>query len=196
MERKQYSCEWKGCSEKAPFHLTWAQFRRSVREQHLCEQHARELVEHYWKTARVGDGNPAILHGSTCFDLELVLITETDDKQVIYLREVGGTRSIPIVTGLFEAWSLVTKLQAHQSPRPLTHDAMLAAIQAMGGEMEDVLIDNLEGHIYYAKVRIRQGGRLVSVDTRPSDAFSLAVRAERPIFFANEVLAKLDAAQG
>jgi uncharacterized protein len=193
VERKQYSCEWNGCTERAPFHLTWARLRRSVREQHLCEQHARDLIERYWEASRVGNGNPAVLEGCKCFDIELIFITETDDRQVIYLREVAGTRSIPIVTGMFEAWGLVLKLQGYESPRPLTHDAMLSAVQALGGELENVLVDNLEGSTYYAKVRLRQDDRLVSIDTRPSDAFVLAVLAERPIFFANEVLAKLDA---
>jgi hypothetical protein len=69
---------------------------------------------------------------------------------------------------------------------------MLDAIDALGGVLQDVLISELENQTYYTDLRIRQNDQLVLVDTRPSDAFVLAVLANKPIFISDKVLAKLD----
>lgn len=191
MERKEHFCEVNGCSEKASYHLTWAQFRQCLREQHLCEQDASALMDQYWLEHRIGKGNLVTLHGATCFDIELVLISENHDEQVVYLREVGGPAYLPVLTGIFEAWSIALKLQGFQSPRPLTHDAMLGAIAALGGDMHDVLIDRIEGNTYYAKARVNQARKLVVIDMRPSDAFNLAITSDSPIFFTDDLVNKM-----
>jgi bifunctional DNase/RNase len=127
-----------------------------------------------------------------CFDLDLIVIAELHAQQVVYLREVGGDRKIPILTGIFEATALDRKVKGYESPRPLTHDATAMIIRALGAEVQDVVVDAVEQHTYYAKVRIRQGSRVLAVDLRPSDAFMLAVAFDRPIFFTKEVLDKLE----
>jgi bifunctional DNase/RNase len=125
------------------------------------------------------------------FDIELVIISEANDSHPIYLREVAGDQSIPILTGVFEATALHRALKRLPSPRPLTHDAMAMIIRALGAEVQDVLIDKLDQHIYHAKVRIRHGANSTVVDIRPSDAFMLAIAFDRPIFFAEGVLEQL-----
>jgi bifunctional DNase/RNase len=123
--------------------------------------------------------------------MDLVIVTETYDEQVVYLREVGGRRFFAILIGIFEATCLDRSLKGFQAPRPLTHDAMADVIDALKGEVQDVLIGRFEDHCYYTDVRIRQDGHLVSVDMRPSDAFVLAVIENKPIFVSNEVMAKI-----
>lgn len=148
-------------------------------------------MDHYWLEHRVGQGKIATLQGATCFDIELVFVSEKHDEQVIYLREVGGSAYLPLLTGFFEACSIALKLQGFQSPRPLTHDAMLSAIDSLGGDMQDVLIDRIEGNTYFAKARLNQVSKLVVIDMRPSDAFNLAVTSDSPIFFTNELVSKM-----
>jgi bifunctional DNase/RNase len=80
-----------------------------------------------------------------------------------------------------------------QSPRPLTHDLIASVIDQMGGELQDICINELRDHTYYAKLRIRNSGELIQVDCRPSDAIALAVTTRVPIYVAKEVL---DEAQG
>jgi bifunctional DNase/RNase len=145
----------------------------------------------YGQDKPIGAGDPAIVEGATCFDVELVIICDTHDQQVVYVREVGGTRSILILTGIFEATQLANKLHGNKWPRPLMHDAMLAAIRALGGEVEDVLVHHFEEHTYFSQLRVRQNGKLITVDTRPSDAFNIAISAGRPIFFSDEVVDKI-----
>jgi hypothetical protein len=121
-------------------------------------------------------------------ELKRIIISEVHDQQVIMLREVDGSRSFPIVIGIFEATSIDRRVKGMPSPRPLTHDLVASVIDHMGGELQDIFISELRDHTYFAKLRIRQNGELIEVDSRPSDAIALSVTAKVPIYVAEEVL--------
>jgi bifunctional DNase/RNase len=121
-------------------------------------------------------------------ELKRIIISEVHDQQVIMLKEVDGDRSFPIVIGIFEATSIDRRVKGLPTPRPLTHDLVASVIDHLGGELSDVYISELRDHTYFAKLRIRQNGELVEVDSRPSDAIALAVTAKVPIYVAEEVL--------
>ena len=115
------------------------------------------------------------------------MIAEISDQQVIWLKEVEGERSFPIVIGLYEATSIDQRVKGIKRPRPMTHDLVLNVIYAMGGEPQDVIITELRDHTYYAKLRIRHQGELVEVDSRPSDAIAIAVTCQPPLpIYVNE----------
>jgi len=78
----------------------------------------------------------------------------------------------------------------HQSPRPLTHDLLVAAVELMGGEFQDVVISEIKEHTYFAVIRVAKDGDVVEIDARPSDAIAVAVTCEPnlPIYVADEVL--------
>ena len=122
--------------------------------------------------------------------MELARIIRNDigDQQVIYLKEVEGTRTFPIVIGPFEANSIDRRVKGEQAPRPLTHDLLASVIKDLGGELQDVYINELREHTYFARLRIRRDGELTEVDSRPSDAIALAVTVDAPIYVAEEVL--------
>lgn len=127
-------------------------------------------------------------------ELSRIIISEINDQQVVYLREVDGPRSFPIVIGIFEATSINRRLTNEPPPRPLTHDLLRNTIAALRGELRDVIITRMEEQTYFAVLRIQTGdGELVEVDSRPSDAIALAVHCDpvRPIFVAEEVLEEL-----
>ena len=113
-------------------------------------------------------------------ELKRIIISEVHDQQVIMLKEVEGDRSFPIVIGIFEATSIDRRVKGMPSPRPLTHDLVANLIDHLGGELRDIYISELRDHTYYAKLRIRQNGEMVEVDSRPSDAIALAVTAKVP----------------
>ena len=119
-----------------------------------------------------------------------IVISEIGEQQLVFLREVDGSRSFPIVIGLFEATSIDRRVRGELPPRPLTHDLLRTAIDELGGRVEDVLITSLSDHTYYAQIRIRKDGDLVELDARPSDALALAVQYEPhlPIFVAEEIV--------
>ena len=102
--------------------------------------------------------------------------------------EVDGDRVFPIVIGIFEASSIDRRVRNQATPRPLTHDLLANAIDLLGGDLQDIYINELREHTYFAKLRIRQNGELVEIDSRPSDAIALAVTANVPIYVAEDVL--------
>ena len=121
-------------------------------------------------------------------ELKRIIISEMHEQQVIALKEVDGDRSFPIVIGIFEATSIDRRVKGITNPRPLTHDLVAGVVESLGGELQDVYINDLREHTYFAKLRIRQEGELVEVDCRPSDAIALAVTANVPIYVAEDVL--------
>ena len=123
-------------------------------------------------------------------ELVRIIVSEINDQQVIFLREVDGERAFPILIGFFEATSIDRRVRGEVPPRPLTHDLLKQAIELLGGEAQDVVITNLQDHTYYASIRVRKDGELIEIDSRPSDAVALAVHYQPylPIYVEDTVL--------
>jgi bifunctional DNase/RNase len=121
-------------------------------------------------------------------ELKRIIISEIHEHQIIVLKEVDGERNFSIMIGIFEATSIDRRVKKMPSPRPLTHDLVANVVEQMGGEISDIYISELRDHTYYAKLRIKNNGELIEVDSRPSDAIALAVTASVPIFVAEDVL--------
>jgi bifunctional DNase/RNase len=120
-------------------------------------------------------------------ELARIIISEINDHQVIYLREIDGERTFPILIGLFEASSIDRRVKGFPSPRPLTHDLIVNIIENLGGELQDVVITELKEHTYFARLRVRQNGELIEIDARPSDAIAVAVTCDPPLpIYVNE----------
>ena len=121
-------------------------------------------------------------------ELTRIIINETSDSHIIFLKEVDGERMFPIVIGLFEATSIDRRVKGQSTPRPLTHDLLANSIELLGGELQDIYINELRDHTYYAKLRIRHDGEIVEVDSRPSDAIAVAVTVDVPIYVAEDII--------
>ena len=123
-------------------------------------------------------------------ELSRVIISEINDQQAIYLKELAGTRTFPILIGPFEAQIINRRLLEEAPFRPLTHDLLRNVIHALGGVAEEILISDMRDHTYYAVLKIRVGDVLHEIDCRPSDAIALAVHysPNLPIFVAEHVL--------
>ena len=76
--------------------------------------------------------------------LSRIIISDINDHQVIYLREVDGERTFPILIGIFEA-SSIERRERLKTPRPLTHDLLCSVVDAQGGELDSVLISEVQG---------------------------------------------------
>jgi uncharacterized protein len=123
-------------------------------------------------------------------ELKRIIISEVHEQQIIVLREVDGERSFPIVIGIFEATSIDRRVKNIVPPRPLTHDLIVSVVEQLGGDVQDIVISDLQDHTYFAKLRVRKDGELIEVDCRPSDAIAVAVTAKVPIWVAEDVLAE------
>jgi bifunctional DNase/RNase len=102
----------------------------------------------------------------------------------LVLREVHGTRRLPIIIGSNEAQSIALEIENIKPPRPLTHDLLKNVISALGAELADVIIDELRDGTFYAKLNIDNQ----LIDSRPSDAIALAVRYGAQIYVASSVM--------
>ena len=121
-------------------------------------------------------------------ELKRIIINEIHDSQIILLHEVDGERAFPIVIGMFEALSIDKRIKGIQFPRPLTHDLVCNVIDYLGGDLQDIYINELREHTYFAKLRVKRDGEIVEVDCRPSDAIAVAVTAKVPIYVAEDVI--------
>jgi bifunctional DNase/RNase len=122
--------------------------------------------------------------------LARIIISEINEHQVVFLKEVDGDRQFPILIGIFEATSIDRRVKSIDRPRPLTHDLLVGTVEAMGGELDSVVISELKDHTYFANLRIRYDGELIEIDARPSDAIAVAVTCDPalPIYVEEEVL--------
>jgi bifunctional DNase/RNase len=122
--------------------------------------------------------------------LARIIISEINENQIVFLKEVGGQRQFPIVIGIFEATSIDRRVKQIERPRPLTHDLIASIVTKMGGELDSIMIHELREATYFASIRIRYQGELIEIDSRPSDAIAVAVTCEPhlPIYVEESVL--------
>jgi len=117
-----------------------------------------------------------------------IMISETEDGQVIVLKETDGERVFPIVIGFFEAAAIDRRIKGHTLPRPMTHDLLASVIEQMGGRLVRIIVTDLKDHTFYASLVVERNGDEILIDSRPSDAIALAVANDTPIFVEDHVL--------
>jgi uncharacterized protein len=122
--------------------------------------------------------------------IESVRVHMLSNRHVVILKDPEGDRYLPIWIGAWEASAIAMRLQGLAAERPLTHDLFAAALERLGVRVERVVINELTDETYHARIHLERDGVQVEVDARPSDALALAVRAEVPIYAADEVLAQ------
>lgn len=110
-----------------------------------------------------------------------IVLSEHGDDNLIILKEKSGMRTVSISVGILEALLIRNHLHHKVVPRPLTHDLIYSAATAMGGVFEDVVICDLKEDVYYAFLRIKQNGKMLEIDCRPSDAIAVAVVSLPPL---------------
>lgn len=108
----------------------------------------------------------------------------------LILKEVHGTRRLPIIIGAFEAQAIALELEGMKPPRPLTHDLMKTIIDTFAVSLNEVYINELRDGTFYAKLIIEGVSSTEELDSRPSDAIALAVRFSAPMFVDADVLSE------
>jgi bifunctional DNase/RNase len=107
---------------------------------------------------------------------------------IVILKVEDENRYLPIWIGQPEARSILMKLQNQEFSRPLTHDLAFNLVTELGGSLERIAVTELRDSTFFATLHLQIEGRTVEIDSRPSDAIAIAVRAGAPIFAADEVI--------
>lgn len=119
-----------------------------------------------------------------------VYLAESDSGALspVVLLEDDRSRVVPVFVGLYEALSIHQALSGEVSPRPMTHDLFISTLESFKAVITKVLIDDLEGGIYYARLSIKRETEEKEIDARPSDCLALAIRAKAPIDIIEHVI--------
>ncbi len=120
--------------------------------------------------------------------IESVRVSLVSQQRLVVLAEQGGSRYLPIYIGAFEADAITIRLQGAPLWRPMTHDLLLRTVSQLGGEVLRVVVTDLRNDTFFANIYVRRNGEEIAIDSRPSDALALAVRAGVPVFVADAVM--------
>ena len=133
-------------------------------------------------------GVPTVTPTQTRMIVDSIRVSVVDQQQIVILKTEDSERFLPIWIGPFEAQAIAVKLHDLWLPRPLTHDLMSSMIADLGARVERIVVTDLAGGTFYARVLLIADGGSVEVDSRPSDAIALALRVDAPIYVERSVL--------
>ncbi|MEF2230887.1 MAG: bifunctional nuclease family protein [Pseudodesulfovibrio sp.] len=115
-------------------------------------------------------------------------LDENNKSPILILKGEDGGRVLPIWIGAMEAMAISMALNGVPFPRPMTHDLLLNAIRDMGGRTESIMVTSIVDGTFFAEIVVARGEEIVRIDSRPSDAIALAVRAECPMYVDDAVM--------
>ena len=114
---------------------------------------------------------------------------------IVILKTQDGPDLLPIFVGLAEANAIAQQLEGSVAPRPMTHDLLANMIDALHAKIRRVEITDLKDNTFFALIHVEVAGKMLAIDSRPSDAMALALRAKVPIFVEESVLKRSAATQ-
>ncbi|HEY1368483.1 MAG TPA: bifunctional nuclease family protein [Gaiellaceae bacterium] len=109
-------------------------------------------------------------------------------QPIVLLKTADGNKFLPIWIGHPEAAAILMKLQSQAPPRPMTHDLLTDLLDQLGAQVVRIVVTELRENTFYAQITVQQDGSEIEVDSRPSDAIALAIRADAPIYAADRVI--------
>jgi bifunctional DNase/RNase len=110
------------------------------------------------------------------------------NQSVVILKEESTGKTLPIWVGLFEANAITMGIEHTWTPRPMTHDLIKNIIEGMNALVRDITVNDLRSNTFYAIISLEVEGRVIKIDSRPSDAIALALRTKSPIYVEEKVL--------
>ncbi|MBA3366468.1 MAG: bifunctional nuclease family protein [Actinobacteria bacterium] len=109
-------------------------------------------------------------------------------QPIVLLKTADANKFLPIWIGHPEAAAILMRLQGASTPRPMTHDLVTEMLTRLDAQVVRITVTELKENTFYASITVQQNGSEIEVDSRPSDAIALAVRAEAPIYVADDVI--------
>ncbi len=117
-----------------------------------------------------------------------LLVDPVNNTPIVILKDASSDTVLPIWVGVFEASAIQMEIEKVSTPRPMTHDLIKNVLSGLDAHVHKVVVTELKDDTFYAVIWMERDGRIISVDSRPSDALALALRVDCPIFVDEEVL--------
>lgn len=117
-----------------------------------------------------------------------LLMDQVTNTPIVILKDANSDTVLPIWVGVYEANAIALEIEKVSTPRPMTHDLIKNVLSGLDAHVHKVVVTELKEDTFYAVIWMEREGRVISVDSRPSDALALALRVDCPIFVEDEVL--------
>ncbi len=120
------------------------------------------------------------------------LLEKNNGPVPLVLLEDEAKRIMPIYIGLSEAISINSAINHEVPPRPMTHDLFISLLERTSSQIDDILIDELNDGVYYARMCVTMDGRHFEIDARPSDCIAIALRCHAPIHVRDSIISEAE----
>jgi hypothetical protein len=117
-----------------------------------------------------------------------LMMDPVTNMPIVVLKDMSGDAVLPIWVGIYEANAIALEIEKVTTPRPMTHDLIKVLLMGLDASIKKVVVSELKDETFYALIWLEREGRMMSVDSRPSDALALALRHDCPIFVDERVL--------
>ena len=117
-----------------------------------------------------------------------LLLDPVTNTPIVILKDANSDTVLPIWVGIYEANAIALEIEKVSTPRPMTHDLIKNVLTGLDAHVHKIVVTELKEDTFYAVIWMERDGRVISVDSRPSDALALALRVDFPIFVEDEVL--------
>ncbi len=121
-------------------------------------------------------------------EIKGLLMDPVSNMPVVILRDQNDGAFLPIWVGIFEANAIAIEMEKIQAPRPMTHDLLHNVLATLGVHVDRIVVNELKENTFFARLHLSRGEERWTVDSRPSDAIALALRAQAEIFVEEDVL--------
>ncbi len=117
-----------------------------------------------------------------------LMMDPVTNMPIVILKDAGSDTVLPIWVGIYEANAIALEIEKVATPRPMTHDLIKNVLVGLAANVHKVVVTELRDDTFYAVIWMEREGRIISIDSRPSDALALALRVDCPIFVEDGVL--------
>jgi bifunctional DNase/RNase len=117
-----------------------------------------------------------------------LMMDPVTNMPIVVLKDVGGDAVLPIWVGVYEANAIALEIEKVTTPRPMTHDLIKNLLIGFDAHVHKVVVNELREDTFFAVIWMERDGKVMSMDSRPSDALALALRLDCPIYVDEEVL--------
>ena len=130
------------------------------------------------------------------FSVNKISYCQSSKGYTIHLQEIGSANNFSILIGNSEAQSVALALEGVQTPRPTTHDIIIDILDSSDIKINRIEINNFENDVFFARILIKSYNfGIKSIDCKPSDAISIALKCNHPIFIDDEVIYSIKKSQ-